>query len=148
MLMSSLQLKPRQRPGGGGRTEKAFLDFVIDGRPLLDHLGSSDSDFIGRLGWGPVQEHRQGIEHLLLKLPPDAPSGRVQLLICPECGDLGCGAFTGRIEKSDDCFVWRDFAFENDHEKVPVETFPDVGPFHFEKRAYFAELDRHREDVK
>jgi hypothetical protein len=97
---------------------------------------------------GPVQEHQRSIEHLLLKRPPDAPSGRVLLLICPECGDLGCGAFTARLGKDEQSFIWSDFAFENNYDEAPVETFTDIGPFHFEKRAYFTEFDQHREDVK
>jgi hypothetical protein len=148
MRMSSLNLERRERPGGGGRTQRHFLDFIIDGRPLLDHLASIGADFIGRLGWRRAQEHKRGIEHLLLKRPPDARSGRVLLLICPECGDLGCGAFTARVSKDEQSFVWGDFAFENDYEDAPTQTFPEVGPFHFEKRAYFAELDRHREDIR
>src|SRR5258708_30214416 len=124
MQVSLLHLEWRQRPVSGGRTPRSFLEFIIDGRPLLVHLGSSDADFISRLGWGTLEAHRRGVEQLLLKAPPDAPSGGVLLLICPQCGHLDCGAFTARIEKTEHYFVWSGFAFENNSKETPIERFP------------------------
>lgn len=144
MKISELKIELRNRQGGGGKTERKYLDFIVDGRPILDHLDSNSSDFIGRLGWGPIKEHNAGIEHLLLKRPPDSPSNRVLILLCPECGDIGCGAFSVKIEKDENYFIWKDIVFENDCEDAPVESFIGVGPFYFNKQSYFSELNKHR----
>jgi len=139
-MLSKLELVWKERVGGGGKTARRFLDIVVDGRPLLEAIGCPQSDFISRLGWGSAEAHKKSVEHLLLKAPPDSPSERVLLLICPECGDLGCGAFTAKITKSGGEFVWSDFAFENDYNGTPTELFPGAGPFSFSKREYFSTL--------
>src|SRR4051794_40409173 len=112
-MQSKLQLAWRDRSGGGGRTARRFLDIVVHGLPLLEVLGCPQSDFISRLGLGSAEVQQNSVDHLLLKLPPDSPSKRVLLLVCPECGDLGCGAFSARITRSGEDYVWSDFAFEN-----------------------------------
>lgn len=126
----------KERVGGGGKTARRYLDILIDGKSLLDHLGRADDDSISRLGWLSDAYNNEGIEQLLLHRSPDSPSGRVILLVCPECADLGCGAYTARISTDDSAFVWADFAFENNYEEAPVAVYPDVGPFHFSKQQY------------
>lgn len=139
-MSSKLELRWKERPGGGGKTSRRFLDIIVDGRPLLEAIGCPPADFISRLGWGSPEAHSKSVEHLLMKVPPDSPSKRVLLLICPECGDLGCGAFTAKITKNADDYVWSDFAFENDYEGAPTELFPEAGPFSFTKQEYWATL--------
>ena len=79
MSDSSLKLEWCLRPGGGGKTQREYLNFLISGKPLLQVLGAPKSDFIGRLGWGPPADYKNGIDHLLLKLPPDSPSASSDL---------------------------------------------------------------------
>ena len=57
---------------------------------------------------------------LVSQASPDSESGRVLLYICPECGDIGCGAYSVRIEKTDAGYTWGDFAYENGYEEPRV----------------------------
>ncbi len=108
MNPSSLEVRWRVRAGGGGRTERRYLDFLVDGVSLYDRLGLGDH--VTPLGcWLPDAE-REYTRKLL------AASGRVPLYVCAECGDLGCGAITALVERTSDGFVWRDFAFENNYD--------------------------------
>ena len=62
---------------------------------------------------------------------------RVALYVCAECGDLGCGAFTARIEKSASYITWGDFGFENNYDNtVDRDAFTSVGTFHLDRREY------------
>jgi hypothetical protein len=85
----------------------------------------------------PTEEARR----LVGDLPPARPGGRVVLYVCPECGDLGCGAVTAVVESADGEVVWRDFGWQNDYEPgVDLDMFKGVGPFHFEASQYEAQL--------
>jgi hypothetical protein len=118
---SSFDLRPRvrdgfgdQRAGGPYKTERKFFDFVVDGVSLYDTLGRS-RDLISAL-WNPPEVPSEGdraIRRLLLADGGDASENRVSLFVCPECGDLGCGAITVRIERDDTGIVWRNIGYEN-----------------------------------
>jgi hypothetical protein len=47
-MLSSLDVIWATRAGGGGRTERHYLDFVIDGVALCSQFSA---DFIPPLGW-------------------------------------------------------------------------------------------------
>lgn len=142
-----LELIWRIRSGGGGRTEQRYLDFVIDGQSLgtLLHCG----DMIGCLGWGRLVYEAEMADVLLLKKPSPLETGRVMLYVCPECGDIGCGAITALVEQTEDYFVWRDFGYENDYDpELPGLTeYIEVGPFRFGKAEYQQVLRRRQQDV-
>ena len=73
--------------------------------------------------------------------PGDASEGRVTLFVCPECGDLGCGTITIRIDEGADEIVWRDFGYENNCEGVVDRApFSSLGPFHFDRQEYEEQL--------
>jgi hypothetical protein len=138
--ISKLELIWRTRQGGSGRTRREYLDFVIDGQSLYDLL--RPGDFIGCLGWLQTHTEQQLVEELLLKRPPELETGRNMLYICPECGDIECGAITVRIEKTGECFVWKDFRYENgdgEIEHTPQHYVTD-GPFRFNKAEYWQTL--------
>ena len=131
MTTSSLELHWRVRPGGGGRTERRYLDFVVDGISLYDRLRAGDR--VTALGcWLPDSE-REHIEQLR------SASGRVPLYVCAECGDFGCGAVTVQVERTPEGFVWRDFAFENNYDDTmkDADSYRSVGPFLFNKTEYW-----------
>jgi hypothetical protein len=54
------------------------------------------------------------------------------LYVCPECGDLGCGALTAKVGRDGDYIVWSDFAFETGLDVDPPDLnrshLADVGP--------------------
>ena len=133
---SHLELSWRVRPGGAGWSERRFLDFVIDGTSLAESLHTGD--LVGCLGWGAAATEAQTRQTLLLQKPSILETGRVPLYVCPECGDIGCGAITARIEGTDRHFIWRDFGYENDYDpETPALTAHlSVGPFLFSKDDY------------
>ena len=133
-----LELVWRTRAGGGGRTERRYLDFVVDGHSLGDMLDAGD--VIGCLGWGVPEYDDNQVQTLLLKQPSPLETGRVMIYVCAECGDIGCGAITAYIEKSGEYFVWRDFAFEDDVDLLHLELYAHIGPFHFNKAEYWRVL--------
>ncbi len=129
MGASRFELHWRIRPGGDGRTERRYLDFVVNGESLYDQLRAGDQ--VTPLGcWAPDSE-REHIQQLL------SASGLVALYVCAECGDLGCGAITALVERTPDGIVWRDFAFENPRrDDADVESYRAVGPLVFNKTEY------------
>jgi hypothetical protein len=93
MNQSTFELKRNRRTVVGGQTARDYFDFFVDGKSLHEILDLSDQ--IGCLGWGLPEIEKHTIAQLLAKESPVPKSGRVPIYICPECGDLGCGAVTG-----------------------------------------------------
>ena len=131
--VSELRLEWRRREGGGGRTQRDFLDFIVDGRPLSESVG----DQVSCLGWLVPEENARAARRLLLEEPADLPNNRRTLYVCGECGDIGCGVVSVVVERDGDKVVWRDFGYENDYEGVVhTRDFEGVGPFTFDRAAY------------
>lgn len=130
------------RAGGGGRTERSFLDFAIDGQDVSRQI---KADLVTPLGWGVSAEQVKAIDRLLRRSQPDLPSGRTSLYVCPECGDLGCGAVGAFVERDKGAIVWRDLAFEGPGaEPSPMS---EVGPFVLDGGTYVAVLEQLRSDL-
>jgi hypothetical protein len=136
-MLNRLELVPRQRLGGGGQTQRSWLDFVIDGFSLYDTL--KVGDYIGCLGWGEPGNEASLLRQLLRKEQSQLPEGRVTIYVCAECGDLGCGAVTVAVSRDGDSIVWDHFGFENnyDPEMTNRESYSHVGPFRFEPNQYW-----------
>lgn len=141
--MNQLEIAWRDREGGGGATKRAWLDFMIDGSSLHDRLEVADLDLIGGFGWGEEEGRLVYLNRLLLREPPGLESGRVPLFVCPECGDIGCGAITIRLEKVGQSIRWSDFGYENDYDpETPIlERYRGVGPFVFPFEGYVTVLE-------
>jgi hypothetical protein len=131
----------------GGATARRYLDFIVDNRSLFKMISG---DLIGRLGWGVSEDNRDSVGVLLLKKPPDLPNGRCLLYVCPECGDIGCGALTIKIEKTSEHFVWKEFGYENNYDDgMPLlEEYKHIGPFFFDKNQYSQALSDYLKLVK
>lgn len=133
MKRSSIKLEWKVRAGGGGQTERRFLEFVVDDVSLQGLLKTTN---ITPLGWFDRPWQEQAIERLLGEAA-DLPNDRRSLYVCAECGDLGCGAVSVVIERVGDDIIWKEFGFENIYSAdVDFETFDGVGPFVFEATAY------------
>jgi len=130
--MNSLQLKWKRREGGGGKTQRDYLDFVIDDVSLSEKFGDNISCF----GWTVPSENEKAVRRLLLEEPADFPNNRRSLYVCAECGDLGCGAVSLIIEKIGDQITWRDFAYQNNYLDDLIKEYQDLGPFVFDKTDY------------
>ena len=135
-----LELFPRVRAGGRGISRREYLDFVVDGRSLQDAL--REPDLIGCLGWWVPQAEAEHRQRLTGVAAPDSATGRVSLYVCPECGDLACGAVTARITCPPGEIVWSDFCFEGQYEIDPA-PIPDVGPYRFDEAQYRQALADH-----
>lgn len=131
-----LKLEPRLREGGNGATAREYLDFVVDGNPLSETIAE---DLASCLGWLSSEENEKAIGRLLLEEPADLPNNRRSLYVCPECGDLGCGAITVVIESVGEQIIWRDFGLQNNYEEeVLSASYADIGPLIFNRAQYEA----------
>jgi hypothetical protein len=131
---SVLTLEWKRREGGGGRTQRDYLDFVVDGDPLSEKVGG---DLASCLGWFVPEQNAKAIHRLMLKEPADLPNNRYSLYVCPECGDLDCGAVSVAIERAGDKIIWRDFGFQTGYDKtVRYEELESIGSFTFDRAQY------------
>jgi len=149
-VTNSLALAPGERPSESlgrdlYRSGRRFEDFVVDGEPLRTILlrserGGLAADLIPVLVWDwPID---RDVDTLLGRREPELGDGRVSLYVCPECGDLGCGAVTAVIERDGGSVRWRDLAYQNDYEPLDDELrLRDVGPFSFDRNEYEAMLE-------
>ena len=146
MDTSSLTFQQLFRPGSASNgctvAERLSIDFQINERSLLNALvmaAGDHSDFMGCFVKGFPEQNKLSNSRLLLREPAETESGRILLYICPECGDIGCGAYAVSVSQNDDCFTWDSFAYENGFEEPQI--IDGVGPFTFEKHAYEAAIN-------
>ena len=123
------------------------LDVLVDGVPLRDYfrgrLGvpTSKVSAFGRTGSWPDQHvdplSRARVVAALLGDDVLLPSGRVPLLICHCCGNLGCSAIVARVTRQGDRVQWWDWATE-DGERLatPVGWNRPKAPFVFDASRY------------
>jgi hypothetical protein len=134
-------LAPAMRAGGvladgAYQVHRDFVDFIVDGRPLLFQL--SDLDAVSPLAADvPPAIFTAQVRSLLLDAAPPLPGGRQVIYGCPECADLACGAVTAVIERDGDDYVWRDFAWQTE-ERADLELngYHGIGPFRFRGEEY------------
>lgn len=144
-VLSTIDSTWAVRAGGGGRTERRYREILIDG---ISFSSLVQCDVISPFGWGSQAEEVAAIDRLLRRSPPDLPEDRVSFYVCPECGDLGCGAISLVIEGGTGTVIWRDFAFQNNYDGlIHREEFETLGPFTFEGRAYHEFFERMRRAV-
>jgi hypothetical protein len=139
MSTNTIALSPTLRAGTDDRQERPFLEFVVDGVPLLSLLGPGD--FTSVLSFS-TEALEASARCLLLRAPSALPSGRIPLYVCPECGDLACGTLCASITLAEGHFIWSSFAYEklNAPEALDVNTYSAVGPFHFPAESYVSVL--------
>ena len=137
--MFNLKILYRKGSNENGITtqESYSSDFTIENQSLLMLLtkaGSDQPDYLGCFarGWEKLNKH--SLDQLLLNEPPETESGRSLIYVCPECADIGCGAYGCKIKLVNDKYIWSDFAYENGYEDP--ELLNDVGPFEIEASEY------------
>lgn len=138
-------LAPAMRAGGvlangDYQVHRDFVDFIVDGRPLLFQL--SDLDAVSPLASDvPPAIFTAQVRSLLLEAEAPLPGGRYVIYGCPECEDLACGAVTALIDKEGDDYIWRDFAWQTDeHADLELNGYHGIGPFRFHAAEYRAAL--------
>ncbi len=140
MHENNLRLVPRQRNGGGGRTERNWLDFSIDGRSLHDIL--EPGDLIGCLGWLSLKQEQQIIQQLLMKAPSELGENTSLIYVCPECGDISCGAIGVTITKTVVHVVWSNFYEVRTPDWLDYDIFAHIQPVYFNKTLYWQTLNQ------
>jgi hypothetical protein len=124
------------------RGKLAYLDISIDGKLLAHHFaGRLDAhpSQISALGWqSSSAEAKASLVSMLLSEKPSAlASGRIPVLVCEECGDVGCGAYAVRILREGDHVRWTDWSYENGHEPArPVDWPTKPADFLFDRQLY------------
>ncbi|MFJ7017095.1 oxidoreductase [Streptomyces sp. NPDC101117] len=138
-------LAPAMRAGGvlangDYQVHRDFVDFIVDGRPLLFQL--SDLDAVSPLASDvPPAIFTAQVRSLLLEADAPLPGGRYVVYGCPDCADLACGAVTASIARDGDDYIWQDFAWQTDeHADLELNGYHGIGPFRFEGAGYRAAL--------
>jgi hypothetical protein len=123
---------------------RSFLDFSIDRRSLKDDVDSDgyvDDVSVIRSGF-LAEAERNWLDTLLGDKQPTLESGRVELYVYGECGDIGCGSITIALELEGETVVWRDFGFEVNYwiddpdEMLNLADYRHIGPFRFDREQY------------
>lgn len=113
------------------KTGRVFADFVVDG-VALSSVVRKKADLIPVLGWGAEKVQDDVVNRLLLSLPSEFPGNRYALFVCPECGDMSCGAVTAAIERDGEAVVWRDWGYQNDYDgEPPAHDHLELGEYRF-----------------
>ncbi|MFI0982191.1 oxidoreductase [Streptomyces sp. NPDC021093] len=140
-------LAPAMRAGGvlvngAYQVHRDFMDFIVDGHPLLHQL--ADLDAVSPLASDvPPAIFTTHVRRLLLEAAPPLPDGRYVIYGCPECEGLECGAVTAVIERDGPDIVWRDFAWQTtETADLERDGYHGIGPFRFDAGQYRAELAR------
>ncbi len=122
--------------------KKEFYDILIDNQSIRTLLDTQNITPF----WGVKKEQYLSLACFKLNVKPILKSGNVELLVCSECGDIGCGSVTVRIEEKDGYIFWKDFLYENDIDEYPTEDSEcsHVGPFVFDRQEYFKAFNRIR----
>ena len=138
-------LAPAMRAGGvladgGYQVHRDFVDFIVDGRPLLFQL--SDLDAVSPLASDvPPAIFTAQVRSLLLETGAPLPGGRYVVYGCPECEDLACGAVTAVIRRDGEDYIWRDFAWQTGEQAdLELNGYHGIGPFRFRGAEYRAAL--------
>lgn len=123
-----------------------YLDFDIDERPLRAWFDDTTHVItaLNRPWLGTLDE---SIAELTGRRPdPSLPAGRIAILRCAHCGDIGCGALTCQLDVTEDTVAWSRFAWENGYDNTPLPQ--RSGPtFMFDRQAYMSTLDAARTHV-
>src|SRR5688572_23950833 len=108
-VLASLSFKERFTERKEG--DRWSMDFLINDQELREYLGISDSGLLGCFGWRTNREYEMKLLNELREgkfLSSD--NGLFPLYVCPECGDIECGAIVCEIEIDSGYVVWKKFA--------------------------------------
>lgn len=141
-MLNRLELAPAIRtgakhPNGTYKSERHFLDFVIDGQSLWVRVAKR-RDMISPLCLEfALEESVRSANRLLLIEEADFSRNRRSLFVCSECGDLGCGAISVSVIKEGEAIVWTDFGLQNTYEeKIELAGYENFAPFKFDSASY------------
>ncbi len=149
--METLTFGHGHRPGqvfnnGTTQADRKYIDFIVSGQSLGQVFGLPDLDMIGTFGWIEDKEYEnRNIDEFVGKAGSELATGRTMFYVCPECGDLGCGAITAKIEITDNKVIWKDFAYENDISGPLFDDYKSITPLEFDKAEYVKVFEQLRQ---
>jgi hypothetical protein len=136
--------RPPVRATGGGaviNSERHTIDFSINGISLFTATTAYRHDLCGcfspdyaTCGNELARNENERIAKIFsFESPSEIGADRVALFVCPQCGDLACGAITFQLSRVDDTVRWSHFAYENgyDEAQTDFESYSAIGPFEF-----------------
>ncbi|WGS51682.1 hypothetical protein LFL96_09365 [Paraburkholderia sp. D15] len=127
--------RPAIVAGGASRTERTSADFLIDGQSLLEMLVESTgghADFMGCFVTGYAKECER-TSSMLIDVSAESEK-RVLIYICPECGDIACGAYSVVVRRDHEAYVWESFAYQTG--ESDLKRLDAFGPFFFDASVY------------
>jgi hypothetical protein len=115
---------------GGGKHERFTVDFLVNGQSLYELLSVHRLDLVGRFSQDAQAWNEESANIFLTKQSADLENGRIMLYVCPECGDIGCGAINS--------YTWTEFGYENnyDPQMIDLDSYRAIGPFRFQFDEY------------
>ena len=113
-----------------------FLEFVIDGESLIERL-EQPGNYVTPLNRAWLPTVPDVLDELRGNRPsPGLAEGRVALLVCGTCGDLGCGALTARLSVTAESVTWFDFLWEDGLRPASATTLDAPQVFVFRRSDY------------
>ena len=137
-MFKDLQLKWTNHPDNkfSGRQ---YLDFIISGQSLRDYLGIKNKSSVTPFGFFPSkEEQKRALKEFRFQQKTQLSGNRVEIYVCENCGDIGCGAITAKIIDRGDRIVWTEFANQSDQEEISEPI--DVEEIEFNRQNYFKAL--------
>jgi hypothetical protein len=149
-MRDQLDIAMLYRTGASGRKERHSVDFVINSNSLflatnagqLDMCGCFSPDHLTSESERVRKENTRIAKIFTFDLPADIAPDRVAVFVCPECGDLGCGAITFQLSRDGDTVRWANFAYENGYDQPQSDEYSAIGSFEFAFRAYLGVIRR------
>jgi len=122
----------------------------VNGVSLFSKTGAGERDLWGRFSPDYANcgnklardENERIAKTFSFESPADIAEDRVALFVCPQCGDLGCGAITCRLSRHGETVRWSQFAYEDgfDDDQNDFERYSAIGPFEFATDEYLAAI--------
>ena len=107
--MNKLEIKSAHYQG-----DRSISEIFIDDLPLSEN--PNIGDLISPFGWLKPDAEIWFAENFLLQKESELGNNRFQILVCSECADIGCGALTAEIIRTDRSYIWDKFGYQNDYE--------------------------------
>ena len=137
-MFKELQLKWTNQPDSE-YSGRQYLDFIIGGQSLKDHLGMKNDSSVTHFGFFPnKEEQKRALKEFRLQQKTQLSDNRIELYVCGNCGDIGCGAITAKIIDRGDRIVWAEFANQSDQKEIG--EIINVEEIEFNRQNYFNAL--------
>jgi len=119
-----------------------FIDVIINGKSLYKKTDAEEANLAGAIGFFEIEKKDiKLINEFLIIDGPESETNRVALFVCRACGDIGCGAISLQVRKTENSFIWEDFAWDDGKDEIEDSDIIDVESFEFERSMYENEFN-------